>query len=155
MIIKSFVDSSCSLPFVLLQFPRDAWVKCFSPRRKSSRLRQQTRPESNFPGKKSIPRLKLSTAVDKSSFPGTTRSYPRRPQDYKQRRSAHGEIFFHRDVFFVDKLKCKIYELLLLAHLRQDNLFLLRRNSTVFPTVGHETDDACQNPDRPSRRVSQ
>ena len=82
-------------------------------------------------------RRKLSTAVDKSSFAGTTRCYRRHPQDYEQRRSAHGEIFCHRDVFFVDKLKCKIYELLLFALLRQDIYFNGEGTQIVFPTVGH------------------
>src|ERR671918_1425316 len=42
--------------------------------------------------------------------------------------------FFYRVSFFVDKFKCKLYELLLLAHLRQHNPIPLRRN---FSRVSH------------------
>jgi general secretion pathway protein A len=87
--------------------------------------------------------------VDKSSFPGTTGSYPRHPQDCEQSRSAHGEIFFHRAVFFVDKLKCKIYELLLFAHLRQAIYFLTAKElKPCSRQVTTETDDVCQDTDR-------
>jgi hypothetical protein len=61
----------------------------------------------------------------------------------------NGEIFFHRDIFFVDKLKCKIYELLLFAHLRQAIYFLTAKE--LKPCSGQadtETDDVCQDRDR-------
>ena len=75
------------------------------------------------PRKKYDAAKKLSTIVDKSSFPETPGPYRPHPQNYKQERGAQRENFFHRSNFFVDKIKLKIY-VLLLAHLRQGNLFL-------------------------------
>jgi hypothetical protein len=84
-----------------------------------------------FRGKNTIPRRKLSTAVDNFSFVETTSSYRRHPQGYEQRRSVRAEFFFSGMSFFVDKTKSKIYELLL-AHLRQDDLFLLTHVQSCF-----------------------